>query len=76
MWLATPALGDCGAAAVRAAVAANGGHATLARAPQAARRELDVFQPLAEPLMKLSRGIKSSFDPDGVLNFGRMYAGV
>ena len=76
VWLATPALGDCGAAAVRAAVAANGGHATLARAPQAARRELDVFQPLAEPLMKLSRGIKSSFDPDGVLNFGRMYAGV
>ena len=76
VWLATPALGDCGAAAVRAAVAANGGHATLARAPEATRRELDVFQPLAEPLMKLSRGIKSSFDPDGVLNFGRMYAGV
>jgi len=26
--------------------------------------------------LRLSRGLKQSFDPDGVLNFGRMYDGV
>ena len=75
IWMATDATGDCGAAAVRDALV-EGGHATLVRAPAEARARLDVFQPLAAPLMKLTRGIKASFDPDGVLNPGRMYAGV
>jgi len=76
IWLATAAAGDCGAAHVRATVDATGGHATLVRAPDSARQTLDVFQPLAAPLMKLTRGLKAAFDPDGVLNPGRMYEGV
>ncbi len=76
IWLAVPPEGDCGAAIVRAAIASTGGHATLVRAPDHVRGKVDVFQPLAEPLMKLTRGIKASFDPDGVLNIGRMYAGM
>ncbi len=76
IWLAVPAQGDCSASGVRAAIAASGGHATLMRAPDAARAEIPVFQPLSAPLMKLTAGIKSSFDPDGVLNVGRMYAGI
>jgi glycolate oxidase FAD binding subunit len=76
IWLAVAPGGDCGASVVRGAVAMTGGHATLVRAPGETRARVDMFQPLAEPLMKLTRGIKASFDPDGVLNAGRMYAGI
>ncbi|MFO1115007.1 MAG: glycolate oxidase subunit GlcE [Beijerinckiaceae bacterium] len=76
VWLAVDAAADARARDVRAAVSACGGHATLVRAPDELRASADVFQPLPEPVMKLTRGIKASFDPDGVLNPGRMYAGV
>ncbi|HMN72250.1 MAG TPA: FAD-binding protein [Rhodoblastus sp.] len=76
VWLAVDAEGDARAKDVRAAVAACGGHATLARAPDEIRAHVDVFQPLSESLMKLTRGVKASVDPDGVLNPGRMYAGI
>jgi glycolate oxidase FAD binding subunit len=76
IWLATTAEGDCGAATIRAAIASASGHATLVRAPDEMRARIDVFQPQAEALMKLTRGIKASFDPDGLFNPGRMYAGV
>lgn len=61
--------------AVREAVGRDG-HATLMRASDALRATLDVFQPQDAALMKLTAGIKASFDPDGVLNPGRMYAGL
>jgi glycolate oxidase FAD binding subunit len=76
IWLATDARGDTGAAAVRAAVKAHGGHATLVRAPPEVRAAVAVFEPLSEPLMRITAGIKAAFDPAGVLNPGRMYAGV
>ncbi|PWC98174.1 FAD-binding protein [Azospirillum sp. TSO5] len=72
VWLAAPP--ESGAA-IRRALSA-GGHATLVRAPEAARAATDVFQPLPEPLMALSRRVKESFDPKGILNPGRMYAGL
>lgn len=72
VWLAAPP--DSGAT-IRAALSA-GGHATLVRAPEAVRAATDVFQPLPEPLMALSRRVKESFDPKGILNPGRMYAGL
>jgi glycolate oxidase FAD binding subunit len=50
-----------------------GGHATLFRhAPAGA----EVFAPLAAPLIRLHRELKRVFDPAGVLNPGRMYAGL
>ncbi|MCB1541062.1 MAG: glycolate oxidase subunit GlcE [Rhodoblastus sp.] len=76
VWLAVEATGDAREKDVRAAVAACGGHAMLVRAPDEIRARVDVFQPLAAPLMKLTRDVKASFDPDGILNPGRMYAGV
>ena len=76
VWLAVEAGGDAREKDVRAAVASCGGHATLVRAPDEVRAHVGVFQPLDESLMKLTRGVKASFDPDGVLNPGRMYAGV
>ena len=81
VWLSVAATGDAGAAAIRAALAQAGngqaiGHATLVRAPDDVRRAVDVFEPLAAPLLKLTKDIKASFDPDGILNPGRMYAGI
>ena len=76
IWLETAAEGDAGAAIIRAAVRAQGGHATLVRAPDAVRAAVPVFEPLSEPLMRGSQGIKAAHDPTGIFNPGRMYAGV
>lgn len=76
IWLAVPASGDAGAAAIRAALKPLGGHATLVRAPDSIRAAVDVFQPLAEPLMRVTAGIKKSFDPAGIFEPGRIYAGI
>ena len=76
VWMSTDAGGDAGAAAIRTAVRAFGGHATLVRAPAEVRAAVDVFEPQPEPLMRLTSRIKAAFDPAGILNPGRMYAGV
>jgi glycolate oxidase FAD binding subunit len=67
---------DAGAADVRRVIATHGGHATLVRAAAQVRAAVEVFQPLEAGLAKLSRRLKSAFDPSGILNPGRMYAGV
>lgn len=74
IWLATPRETD--AAALRGALAPFGGHATLVRAPKALRTAADVFQPQPAPLLALTQRVKTSFDPRGVLNPGRLFAGV
>ena len=76
VWAALPASGDAQAPLVRAAVAAAGGHATLIRAPAAVRAAVEVFTPESPPLAALTARIRKSFDPQGVLNPGRMWAGV
>jgi glycolate oxidase FAD binding subunit len=76
LWIATDASGDAGADAIRSAVWAHGGHATLIRAPAEVRAAVEVFEALPEPLMRITRDIKVAFDPAGVLNPGRMYHGV
>jgi len=76
VWVAPPAAPDCGAAAIRRAVAEVGGHATLVRGPTAARASVDVFEPVGKALAGLTKRVKESFDPKGVLNPGRMWAGV
>jgi glycolate oxidase FAD binding subunit len=73
VWLEIPDCADAGAADIRRAVAIAGGHATLIRAREAVRREVEVFQPQAPGIEKLSRGLKQAFDPQGLLNPGRMY---
>ncbi|HYS48674.1 MAG TPA: glycolate oxidase subunit GlcE, partial [Xanthobacteraceae bacterium] len=67
---------DAGARLVRRAVAASGGHATLVRAAPAVRAAVDVFEPQERGLAALTRRVKESFDPRGVLGPGRMYAGT
>jgi len=76
IWVAPPVTQDCGAGEIRAAVAAAGGHATLVRAPAAVRASVDPFHPEAGALAALTRRVKENFDPKGVLNPGRMWAGV
>ena len=75
-WIAGGGEDDAGAAVIRASVAAVGGHATLIRAPNNVRSTVEVFQPLAPAVMTLTRQLKQTFDPAGVLNPGRMYEGV
>jgi glycolate dehydrogenase FAD-binding subunit len=76
VWVAPAAADDAGAQAVRHAVAACGGHATLVRADAATRAAVDVFEPQEAGLAALTRRVKEGFDPRGVLNPGRMWAGV
>jgi len=76
IWAALPATDDANAPLVRAAVAAAGGHATLIRAPAAVRAAVEVFEPEPAALAALTQRVRKSFDPQGVLNAGRMWAGV
>ena len=59
--------------AVSEAAAAVGGHATLFRHAPAG---VDVFSPLPPAMLRLHRALKREFDPAGILNPGRMYAGL
>jgi glycolate oxidase FAD binding subunit len=76
IWIAPPVSQDCGAGEIRGAVASAGGHATLVRAPPDARAVIDPFQPETGTLAALTKRVKENFDPKGVLNPGRMWAGV
>jgi glycolate oxidase FAD binding subunit len=80
IWLALPAAdgatADAGAGLVRAALGAAGGHATLMRAAEELRAAVPVFQPQDPAKAALSERVKDGFDPNRVLNPGRMYAGV
>ena len=49
-----------------------GGHATLMRGTEGHRRDVGVFQPQAAPLEALARRIKTAFDPEDILNSGKM----
>ena len=72
IWASAPADGDGGAAIVRGAVAAVGGHALLVRGTPALRASVPVFQPDAPAVAEMARRIRATFDPAGILNPGRM----
>jgi glycolate oxidase FAD binding subunit len=76
IWIVLPPSDDGGAAMLRRAVRAFGGHATLMRAPAALRAAVEVFEPQEAALAAVTRRVKEGFDPKGVLNPGRMWAGV
>ncbi|MDZ7842353.1 MAG: glycolate oxidase subunit GlcE [Gammaproteobacteria bacterium] len=67
-WVAT----DAPARMPRDAAAAAGGHAIHFRGHDGD----DVFHPLDGTRLALHRNLKRAFDPCGVLNPGRMYAGI
>jgi glycolate oxidase FAD binding subunit len=49
-----------------------GGHATLVRAGEEARRRIPAFEPQAPAVAQLSERIRAQFDPSRIFNPGRM----
>jgi glycolate oxidase FAD binding subunit len=76
IWLEVTPSADAGAADIRRSLSTYGGHATLIRAEEDVRASVEVFQPMSDTVARLTAGIKSSFDPAGILNPGRMYPGM
>jgi glycolate oxidase FAD binding subunit len=72
IWAALPPKPDAQAALVRQRANAIGGHATLLRAPEEVRRNIDVFHPQPGGLAALGERVRNSFDPKNILNRGRM----
>ena len=75
IWIAGPAT-EAAHAAVTAATRAAGGVWTLTRAPEALRAAVDVIPAEPPALARITRGVKAAFDPKGILNPGRLYAGL
>jgi glycolate oxidase FAD binding subunit len=75
IWAALPPKADAHAALVRSRVEAAGGHATLIRASEPIRRQVDVFHPQSAGLAALSERVRRSFDPNDILNRGRLARG-
>ncbi|MDR4308484.1 FAD-binding protein [Chelatococcus sambhunathii] len=73
LWVAVEPTDDAGSSSLRPAVREARGHATLVRASDAVRAAVDVFEPEAPALARLSEAVTAAFDPAGVLNPGRMH---
>lgn len=71
IWLALPCGADAGAPVIRNALPADG-HATLIAAPDDIRRRQPVFHPLPAAVARMEAALRSQFDPNAVLNPGRM----
>lgn len=76
LWLATRADATAAAPVIRDAVRDTGGHASLLRAGEAARRAVPPFHPLSAVEARLAERLKDNFDPYRILNPGRMYETV
>ncbi len=76
IWLAVPPSADAGTTDIRRVLATHGGHATLIRADASVRASVEVFPPMDHGTERITRGLKSVFDPARILNPGRMYANM
>jgi glycolate oxidase FAD binding subunit len=76
IWLAVPPSADAGTTDIRRVLATHGGHATLIRADASVRSSVEVFPPMDHGTERITHGLKSVFDPAGILNPGRMYANM
>ena len=75
VWLIGPADATTHAAVEAAAQAAQGTW-TLLRAPEPLRAAVQVVPPEPPPLAAITRRVKAALDPRGILNPGRLYAGM
>ncbi len=75
VWIAGAGSGETHAAVEQAARQA-GGTWMLLRGPEPLRAAVDVIPREAPPLARITSRVKAALDPKGILNPGRMYAGV
>lgn len=75
VWAAGPPTGAAHEA-VSAAATAAGGVWMVMRAPEPLRAAVHVVPPEPEALARITRRVKAAMDPKGILNPGRLYAGV
>lgn len=76
VWLLMATTNNASEARIRQCVNDVGGHATLMRGSDDLRTSVAVFHPQGDSLAGVSKRIKEGFDPNAVLNRGRMYEGV
>jgi glycolate oxidase FAD binding subunit len=76
LWLELPASSDASVTEVRRVLAEFEADSMLMRAPRPVRSSIEVFHPLPLTKMNIVQALKTAFDPAGILNPGRMYAGV
>ena len=74
IWAAIEGDGNIYAEKLRNVISGFGGHATLVRASDAEKNSIGVFNPLNNALNPLVKRVKQSFDPNEILNPGRMDA--
>jgi glycolate oxidase FAD binding subunit len=75
VWLAGPGT-EALHAAIASAVEVQGGTWTLMRAAEPLRAAVDVVPPEAAALAAITRRVKGALDPAGILNPGRLFAGL
>ncbi|HQT77202.1 MAG: FAD-binding oxidoreductase [Rhodospirillales bacterium 20-64-7] len=74
-WLSGPATTETHLA-VEAAALATGGTWTLMRAPETMRGAVRVIPQEPPAMARIAREVKAAMDPAGILNPGRLYAGL
>lgn len=72
IWLAVEPAADAHGDIIRTTVDAHSGHATLIRASDDVRAHVPIFHPQPKPLAALTQRLRHSFDPQMILNRGRV----
>lgn len=73
LWIALPEGFEEGGDGVVRGALSGAGHATLIRGSNDLRQKIAPFQPQPEAIRKITARIKDGFDPENILNPGRMY---